>query len=418
MRKILRKSYRWIQRVLVKKFILPHFFSGDRLLDISWRDLESKTDFQKRRVWVHAASVGELESLSHLVLKLAEQGYELVLTVMSESARESVERLGKNLAPGASLIYCGYAPWEGEWSVAFQAFRPHLWITAKYEAWPDLWVSLKEQAIPLAIVSVHARRSLRIAKAFCWSLLGEYPFLILFPCNLSKKPALHSLFPNAFIEVAGEPRWDRVYSRLNQGHFRAQELIHLCQNLKRPWGVIGSAWLEDLEFLSSILKSQKGTVWIVPHQVHLEEIDKIRANLKGLDLDFSQTSQMKKNIQILEDQNCLLVDEMGFLAELYSVADWAYVGGGWGAGVHSTIEPAIYGIPLGVGPRGIEKFYEIEELTESGQLQVLHSEEKLSEWWSFVLSCSEDQKKSWKEQAQSRLGATGKILSTLEKFCF
>ena len=121
--------------------------------------------------------------------------------------------------------------------------------------------------------------------------------------------------------------------------------------------------------------------------------------------------------EALEKQvvSCLIVDEMGFLTELYSVADWAFVGGGFGAGIHSTIEPAIYGIPVAGGPQGAQKFSEIEELNASGQMSLISRSEDFILWLQGLQNLSQ-KKALWIEQASKRAGAAQKILATLEKF--
>jgi len=84
---------------------------------------------------------------------------------------------------------------------------------------------------------------------------------------------------------------------------------------------------------------------------------------------------------VLEPQkgDVILVDEMGFLAEFYELADWAFVGGGFGKGVHSTLEPACHGIPVFCGPSGAESFTEIQLLQEKEQLRVVHSSYELTQ---------------------------------------
>lgn len=92
-------------------------------------------------------------------------------------------------------------------------------------------------------------------------------------------------------------------------------------------------------------------------------------------------------------------------------------GGGFGSGVHSTIEPALYGIPIAVGPNGTGKFSEIRELVSTGQLKILRSESDLIEWGRTLNTKSETSqlKSRWIEEARSRLGATQKIWGTIEK---
>jgi len=425
---MLKSAYRVIQSTVIKDCILPLFFSKERS-QAAHREIQAdEPEFVSHflqgqkgvlRVWFHAASVGELESLWPVVIATAEKDAEIILTVFSESAWSSVERLKQALLNyQCRVVYVGYSPWEGKWKEALERMAPTLFITAKYEAWPDLWLSLEELRIPLAIVSARARKSLRIAKWVCERIGGKLPQLYLFACLESDVPPLKDLFPKASIQVVGEPRWDRAFARSEQGSHRAQELMNTYRKLKRPWGVMGSAWLEDLEFLDSALKKMPGSLWVVPHQVDSQSIRKIEKFLISRGLRPLRTTE--PGLESSEELNgreppCLLVNEMGFLSELYAQADWVYVGGGFGDGIHSTIEPAIQGVPIAVGPRGTQKFSEVQALTQTGQLRILARSCQVDEWLKTLFSVCSDNKHDWKQQAKDRLGATQKILETIEK---
>lgn len=380
---------------------------------------------KNQRYWFHASSAGELEGLWTVILLAAEKEIELILTVFSESAINSLKKLKNILLTEKQItpLYCGYSPWEGEWSCALDIFRPTCFITFKYEAWPDLWVSLQERKIPLALIAASDRRSVRTAKWFCEILGTGVPDLLILPALDREKASLHKLFPNAKVKYTGEPRWDRVYLRSQAGHPRATQVIEQFKDFKRPWGMLGSIWLEDLKFFSSLLKKTNGTFWIIPHHVDAENIQLIVDFLATLDITPQRTRSdgvvfetVRFGSSSLKVSNCLLVNETGFLSELYANADWAYVGGGWGKGVHSTIEPAIQGVPISAGPKGILQFSEIELLRESGQLKILENRKQLSDWIEWAQSIQSHQKVEWMKQCQSRLGASQKIIQALENF--
>lgn len=375
------------------------------------------------RVWFHAASVGELESLWPVALKAAHEisGLELILTVFSESARARLERLRGALASEARrqpVVFAGYSPWEGSWLRSLQALRPHLFVTAKYEAWPELWEGLSQLDIPLVIVGARARRSLRICKFACVALGVTLPRMTLLPVLERDRGELSALFQTASIVVAGEPRWDQVFSRSCQGDERARELMQSASDLPRPWGILGSAWLEDLERWKVILsRGWSGTLWVVPHRVDPESIAGIEKFLGALGVRAARSSGRGglSGLRSLEGHGMVLVDEMGFLSELYAGADWAYVGGGFGAGVHSTIEPAIHGIPISAGPAGSENFAEIDELRETRQLSLVLNAQDLKAWLEGVRDQSVGCRPRWLEQAKARLGATGRVVGILRE---
>ena len=410
------KLYRQFHRGLIQKKVLPCFFSADRMrvgTATSRAEILQSAD----RIWFHAASVGELESLWTVIAGWLELGKEAVITVFSESARSQLLKLEQELAgkPGR-IVYVGYSPWEGNWKESLEDYRPVAFITAKYEAWPELWASLSELKIPLMIAGARARSSLRLAKRLCLLLGRPLPALVLLTATEADDKPLRKIFPKARVRTIGESRWDRVKQRLEKGSPRAQELFASCAKLPKPWGVMGSVWPEDLKFWGPRLNEVPGTLWIVPHRVDPRSIDKISTILKQQGTTFEVSSAFMVG---QTGAKVILVNEMGFLSELYGAASWSFVGGGFGEGVHSTIEPAIAGIPIAVGPKGTSKFTEIAELAETGQVAIVRRSEDLDRWLTELRESLAQLAKSlgpaqwpakWKEQARQRLGATSRTL--------
>lgn len=395
------------------------------------------------RIWFHAASVGELESLWPLVGLAGNNGSEIILSIFSESAWGSLNQLKTSLEKlNVRIIASGYSPWEGHWKKAFLGLEPHLFVTSKYEAWPDLWASLTELKIPLAIVSARPRKSLKLARRLCKLFVGKLPKLFLFPTTDDESLEFKTLFPQAQIFTAGDPRWDRVASRSHSNNPRVQNLIQTFSGLPRPWGILGSIWLEDLELFKNYFAHIPGSLWIVPHQPRPETVEKIEGFLKDHGIQFERTSHIKERetsrtlragapggsgglTSSHSQPACVIVDEIGFLTELYSVANWSYVGGGFGAGVHSTIEPAIYGLPIAAGPARAERFSEIGQLSSTGQLTLVRQPADLEAWLDkeFAVEMAQEtggerqnlqRKERWIQEAKDRLGATQRIWSFIE----
>jgi 3-deoxy-D-manno-octulosonic-acid transferase len=413
--------YRGLNAGFVEKCVLPVVLSEVHLQELKHR----RDDLMKlappasgvRRIWFHASSFGELESLWSVVELASRRGYELVLTVFSGSARGQLERLRGEVerASGGGVIYAGYSPWEGRWGAALRAVRPSVFVTAKYEAWPELWMSLQEHGVPLVVVGARARSSLVIAKRVCRLLGGALPRMTLLTARYMDVAALEKLLPAARVETAGEPRWDRVFARTKAGSQRARELVESMAHLPRPWGVLGSAWLEDLKEWGDALARAPGTLWLVPHRVERESVELMRAFVEERGLSAKLTS--RRDVGVGATPKCVFVDEMGFLSELYAAADWAFVGGGFGSGVHSTIEPAIHGIPLACGPKGAEKFPEVAELVETGQLTVVDGVKAIGAWMDGLVAggCGGDVARArWRREAGERLGAADRVFALIE----
>lgn len=372
-------------------------------------------------IWFHAASAGELESLVTVILNWADSAGEIVITAFSESAMAPLNKLKEALSnKPAKILYLGYSPWESDWLKVLKQLRPSVFVTVKYEAWPELWMSLAELKIPLVIIGARVRRSLLLAPRLCKALGGEIPRVALLANNEPDATALRQRFPTFEVSVSGEPRWDQVANRAQAGNKRAEELIGAANRLAlpRPWGVLGSAWHEDLIQWRGIWPDIKGTVWLVPHKVDEQHVKQLEEDMRSEGFTTLRTSESDFSLLAKAPRSCIIVNEMGFLSELYTHADWAYVGGGFGAGVHSTIEPALHGIPIAAGMNGAEKFAEISELVETGQLTLVRNTRSLESWIHYTLEPylqnQAGHKEFWLKKVNTRLGATAQIVNIIE----
>jgi 3-deoxy-D-manno-octulosonic-acid transferase len=127
--------------------------------------------------------------------------------------------------------------------------------------------------------------------------------------------------------------------------------------------MIGSSWLSDLTRIVPAFKEKQGTLIVVPHSLKPSNID-------------LQRSFLEKELP----GRFVLVNEMGILVELYAHADRAIIGGGFEKGIHSTLEPAIAGLPVCCGPTGVKEFTEALELQELGILTVCEDSREIAEW--------------------------------------
>ncbi len=381
--------------------------------------------------WYHAASAGELEILWPLILEEGKRGKRVVATVFSPSDPGALKRLvGEWQASGLdpARLVTGFSPVEGSWLYALGSQQPEVFVTAKYEAWPELWASLWQRQIPLVIVSARRRSSIDWALRLTGLMGGATPDALLLASNEDDASELRRSYPGFAVESPGDPRWERVEARAQRGNPRARELVERFAGFPRPWGVFGSVWPEDLEVWSKTLSSDRarapgssmGTFWVVPHRVEPERIRSIRLRLEVVGFSVIQSSELKTATPSGdpgpgERRSVLLIDEVGFLSELYGSADWAYVGGGFGSdGVHSVIEPAIHGLPIACGPSRSVYFPEIAELKRLGQLALLQGEADLDSWLREAPRVEPAQRELWRRAALGRLGATARILLAVD----
>ena len=197
--------------------------------------------------------------------------------------------------------------------------------------------------------------------------------------------------------------------------------------MPRPWFILGSVWEGDFGVLKPLLHSGvAGTLWVVPHRVDSLETLKIEACLvsSGLkswvrSLEWERWGKEGRVTDgrwaAAEPAQAILVNEIGILSELYACADWAYVGGGFGAGVHSTIEPAMYGVPVATGPSQSERFPESELLRSTQQLRVVRTAEDLIDWWKFAGMAAPKFRERWLLQGREQLGAARRIAEMIRR---
>jgi 3-deoxy-D-manno-octulosonic-acid transferase len=318
-----------------------------------WKKYPSIAQGQKT-LWFHAASAGELEILVPLIEAAVKEGRLVGVSIFSPSAESSLQKLPKE------LIYAGFSPNESEWFDLLVHFGVSEVLTSKYEAWPGLWRAASLLGLRITVVCASMRSSLRWVQRVLSFLRVPLPSLRFFVLDEKSIPELKSNFPQSECILSADPRWLRVIQRAENTdqHVEFQRWREKYSATKKPYWVIGSAWKEDMDFLSPLIKKYQGTVWVVPHSLKTEPNPAIFA----------------------PHANCILVNEMGLLVELYSIAERVWVGGGFGDGIHSTLEPAVYSIPVACGPKNVEKFHETNDLIRDGVLSVCDSAEKVQHW--------------------------------------
>lgn len=308
----------------------------------------------KNTIWFHAASAGELEILVPIIEAAVKEKRSVAVSIFSQSAESSL----KNLPAG--LVYAGFSPPDGKWFELLAHFNVTELVTAKYEAWPGMWQAVSRLNIRISVVCASMRSSLLWAKRALVLMGVSLPKLRFYVLDESSIPELKKSFPDSECILSADPRWLRAIRRAENRdqHVLFQKWREKFAHTAKPYWVIGSAWEEDMNFLKESIRNYPGTVWVVPHSLKEKPDAAVFAPFA----------------------NCILVDEMGLLVELYSIAERVWVGGGFGEGIHSTLEPSVYSIPVACGPNQVEKFYETGELIRQGILTVCDSPEKIRQW--------------------------------------
>lgn len=359
-------------------------------------------------IWMHVASLGEYEQ-GVPILKQIQSNYpshKLVLTFFSPSGYEV-----KKDSSLADLIL--YLPMDtlSNTKQFLGSLNPELSIFIKYEIWPNYLRELKRRNIPTLLVSaIFSKKQVFFKPWGSFMRKSLNAFTHFFVQDENSKLLLESLGHQNVI-VSGDTRFDRVSEILNQHNqldfMDAFKQDHLCF-------VAGSTWPEDEQLLSAYINASSDQVKFVlaPHTIKPAHIEKIRETLTRAVICYSKI----KAGDDLGQYDVLIIDTIGLLTKIYSYADVAYVGGAFATGLHNTLEPAVFGIPVIIGP-DYSGFKEAEDLVDKKGICVVQNE---SEFRSLLDRLFLDE--SYRKQTgtinslyiKQNVGATSKVMGLIK----
>jgi len=372
-----------------------------------WEGLEKNLRFNQKPVaWFHTASMGEFEQGRPIIdaFKQAYPDYFILVTFFSPSGYEV-----RKSAPGIDFV--SYLPFDSAQSATrfLDLVKPKLAIFVKYEFWYFYLTGLQKREIPSLLVSAIFRPN---QVFFAW--YGQFfkkivaSFTHIFVQDIDSKNLLERI-DMSNVTIGGDTRFDRVLSNARQGQ-RWDLLTDFLQ--ETAFIVVGSAWQADMDCLLPLINSKRFPVkWvIVPHEIHDSKLRAWEASI--------QLAVMYSKGEKVTDAEVLIVNEVGRLSSLYRGASFAYIGGAFGAGLHNTLEAAVFGPTVFFGNKNYMKFKEAVDLVACGLAFPVGStqelEEKMSEIW-------EDEQLFVNKQVQSRqfvalhAGATHRIMDYINQ---
>lgn len=320
----------------------------------TWRILRREIG-EDRYVWFHAASLGEFEQGRPLMERLRREhpGKKILLTFFSPSGYE----VRKNYE-GADVV-C-YLPFDTPFNARkfIRLARPEMAFFIKYEFWRNYIEVLHRKRIPVYSVSSIFRPNQIF---FRWYGKGYARvlrrFTHLFVQNEYSAQLLRKLGVSA-VSVVGDTRFDRVTDIM-----REAQPLPLVERFAGCWRVVvaGSSWEPDEDLLIPYFNSHPELrLVLAPHVVSEEHLRQIEAKLQRPAVRYSQATSKS-----VAEADCLIIDCYGLLSSIYRYATVAYVGGGFGAGIHNVPEAAVYAKPVVIGPNN-HKFREARALIENG----------------------------------------------------
>lgn len=311
--------------------------------------------FQNRLVWFHAASLGEFEQGRPVIeaLKEKEPDTVIVLTFFSPSGYE----IRKNYK-GADHVF--YLPQDAKRNAGLfvKKIAPDAAVFIKYEFWYHYLYELRKNEIDTFLISATFNKNQPFFKS--WGKIYKRMlkfFTVIFVQDNESVSLLNSIGINKN-KHAGDTRFDRV----KQIAENAQKLekIEKFRTDGRPVFVCGSTWPADESILLRYINQNSYDYkWIiVPHEIDESHIRNIIRNCQKSIVRYSDEKADFASAEVL------IIDCIGILSSVYGYGKIAYIGGGFGTGIHNTLEAAIYGIPVIFGPK-YEKFREAVELIEN-----------------------------------------------------
>ena len=367
--------------------------------------LRNKVVPGKQYIWFHAASLGEFEQGRPLMEKIraAYPDYGILLTFFSPSGYE----VRKNYE-GADIV-C-YLPFDRLKNVRMflDLTQPYMAFFIKYEFWKNYLDELHRRQIPVYSVSSIFRANQVFFKGYARNYAKVLDnFTHLFVQNEESKRLLSTIGIEK-VTVVGDTRFDRVLQIRE-----AAKDLPLVEAFKagQLTFVAGSSWQPDEDlFIEYFNAHPEVKLIIAPHVIAEEHLAEIIGKLNRPYVRYTQAT-----MENVRETSCLIIDCFGLLSSIYRYGEIAYIGGGFGVGIHNTVEAAVYGIPVIFGPK-YHKFMEAIQLIESKGAFTVQNYGELKTLLDRLLSDKDFMAQSGRnagEYVLSRSGATKQIFDCI-----
>ena len=363
------------------------------------------------RVWIHAASVGEFEQARPIIALLKEKRPDIIFFVSFLS--DSGYNARKNF-PDAAAVF--YLPVDSRANAKklVDLLKPDVLLLMRYDFWPNHLLEAKKYGAKLilaaAVLQQNAPYFKPVVKSFYTSIFHLFDHI--YTAASKDTLAFRERFKCLQTQTAGDPRFDQVLLR-SKNPGRVDHFKPFFEN--KTVLVAGSVWDKDTTLLLAAWQelAVRPCLILVPHQVHPENMARLYHDLQNRSIAFVKASAMNEKFD--PEREVLVIDQTGYLVELYSIASIAYVGGGFGVNVHNTLEPAVYGIPVVFGPR-YHNSPEAEGLVEANWASVIHDQSTLSSLLNEMVTNTAEREKRGKAAetfVKERTGATAIIADSI-----
>ncbi len=358
-------------------------------------------------LWMHVASLGEYEQGLPLLRQLKSEypEHKILLTFFSPSGYE----VKKDKTP-ADLV--AYLPMDTRKNARkfLEMVNPTIAIFIKYEIWPNYLLELKNRNIATLLVSgIFSKRQAFFKWYGGFMRKSLRAFTQFFVQEQNSKELLNSIgFQN--VAISGDTRFDRVAEILNQDN--SLDFMEEFKGNKKCF-VAGSSWPDDENiFIDFINQSDEKIKFVIaPHNIKSVHVQALKSSIAKKTSLYSEI-----NPDTIMESEVLIIDTIGLLTKIYSYADFAYVGGGFATGLHNTLEPAVFGIPVIIGPK-YHKFNEAVEMVEKGGLLIVKTKNEFQKVMQHLLNEPDFERKTGESNSlyiEENTGATSTVMQFLK----
>lgn len=330
--------------------------------------LKATTLTNEKVIWMHVASLGEYEQGLPILEKLKTNypSHKIVLTFFSPSGYE----VKKNSTVADLMMYL---PMDTHSNAKrfLNTLKPELAMFIKYEIWPNYLYELKQRNIPTLLVSaIFSKRQVFFKWYGSFMRKSLESFTHFFVQNENSKQLLNSIgYSN--VTVSGDTRFDRVSKIMEQDN----QLNFMDRFKNNQFCLVsGSTWPEDEKLLVKYINAfdTHAKFVIAPHNIKPGHINELKNRIDKKCICFTELDGENP-----VDFEVLIVDTIGLLTKIYSYADVAFVGGAFATGLHNTLEPATFGIPIIIGPK-FNGFKEAEDLVYKNGIHVVTNQSEFN----------------------------------------
>ncbi len=364
-----------------------------------------------KKIWIHFASLGEFEQGKPLLqaIRIQFPEKEIIITFFSPSGFE----IRKNSNLGDYILYLPLDTAKNA-KKFIEIFKPELAIFNKYEYWYHFYQQLSKRHIPIYITSAIFR-----ANQIFFKWYGRFNRKILscvthfFVQNDESAELLKGIGLNNFT-ICGDTRFDSVLDLAKN-----KKQFPLIEEVKGNGKLIiaGSTWPADealiIDYLEKLDKNWK--IVIAPHEIGEDKISNLEKLISAKSVRYS--TLVNGTTQLTESIKCVIIDNIGMLSSLYSYGEIAYIGGGFGSGIHNTLEAGAWGLPVVFG-KNHEKFQEAKDLVKIGGGFTISNQQELNEVFDQLISDENTRSNAGliaKNYIAENTGATATIMKTIFK---